>query len=216
MSGALAALAVALAALALVVAACGTLGRLGVVSVLVQSAVPAIFTDPATQAAPPTATHGGTSTSGGVSSSSQPGPRSTPVTAPSVTASANATAAGTPSPAPTGAPTATAPASPTGTPVPSDGPSTLSIDRSSFSFKLCSGLTPKATQFTVKNSGGGTLDWTATTAAGYTISPSSGTLAAGAFVMVDVTKIAASGQITVTAPGASGSPGFVSITCTVL
>ncbi|HST88070.1 MAG TPA: hypothetical protein VLJ14_06800 [Ktedonobacterales bacterium] len=219
-SGALAALAVALAALALVVAACGTLGRLGAVSVLIQSAVPPAFTDPATQAAPSTATRGGTSTSGGASSSPQPGARSTPAPAPGATANATSTAGptpvGTPVPGPTGTPTATAPPSPTGTPIPPDGPPMLVVDPRSISVPLTQCLAAQAsTSFTVKNSGGGTLDWTATTAAGYAISPASGTLRAGEQASVTVSSISKSGQIAVTAPGVAGSPRTVTITCTL-
>lgn len=210
MSGALAALAVALAALALVVAACGTLGRLGVVSVLVQSAVPPAFTDPATQAVPPSATHGGTSTSGGASASPQPGPRSTAAPSPNVTPGASVTAGPTASPAPTGAPTATAPPSPTGTPAPTDAPPMLAVEPTSKPIPLCLGA---QMQFTVANTGGGTLDWTATAPSSYRLSQASGTLAGGDQDVVTVSGISNSGLISITAPGIAGSPQTVTITC---
>src|SRR5579859_7058425 len=179
-SGALAALAVALAALALVVAALGLLGaleRLGPVSVLLRNDAPPANTAPALSAA--------TTTSASASPSVQPGPRST----------ASATAASAPavtsSPAPTGSPTATgAPPSPTGTPVPTNAPPMLAVDRMSISVPLTQCLLGQGvTSFTVKNSGGGTLDWTATTANGYTISPSSGTLGAGEQASVTISGI---------------------------
>jgi HYDIN/CFA65/VesB family protein len=211
-SGALAALAVALAALALVVAVSGVLGGFRALSVLVRTDTPPAVTTPAPDAPLPSATSAAASPS--------PGARSTPPTAPNATPGASVTAGptstGTPSPASTGVPAATVPASPTDTPVPTDAPPMLAVDQTAFSFGLCTGLTPKQASLTVKNTGGGTLTWTATTANGYSITPGSGTLAAGASVSVTIMHITTSGMVTVMAEGAAGSPQTVTITCQAL
>lgn len=205
-SGALAALAVALAALALVVAVSGVLGGFRALSVLVRTDPPPAFTTPAPGVPLPGATT--------ASASPSPGARSTSPAAPSVTPNATVTVA--PTALPTATPSATGVPIPTGTPIPPDGQPVLSVEHPPFNFMLCNSLTPKQSSLTVTNTGGGTLNWTATTTDGYTFTPSSGTLAAGKSDSVTITNITKSGQFTVTSPGAAGSPQPVTITCQTL
>jgi uncharacterized cupredoxin-like copper-binding protein len=73
------------------------------------------------------------------------------------------------------------------------------------------------TTFTVANTGAGTLNWTATeTADWFTIAPANGSLGAGATADITVTYLANAGaarsaNITVAAPGATGSPVDVAV-----
>ena len=75
-----------------------------------------------------------------------------------------------------------------------------------------------STTFDVKNSGGGTLNWTATAlGVAYFVNPPSGSLPAGQQQSVRITNILTlGGQIKVTAPGAANSPQYVTITCQIL
>ena len=98
---------------------------------------------------------------------------------------------------------------PTATPV----PATLSIQPTSITLSTC---VAAQTQFTVANSGGAPLSWSATASVtGYGLSPSSGTLNGGSQQVVTVSGILLSGTITVTAPEARQSPQQVSVTCQV-
>ncbi len=69
-------------------------------------------------------------------------------------------------------------------------------------------------QFSVTNSGGGTLEWSASASnALYQIAPASGALSRDQQQAVTVSNITLSGQITVAAPGAANAPLTVTITC---
>jgi hypothetical protein len=105
--------------------------------------------------------------------------------------------------------TPTATIAPTATPA----PATLSVQPTSITLATC---VAAQTQFTVRNTGGASLSWSATASVtGYSLSPSSGTLNGGAQQFVTVSGILLSGTITVTAPGARNSPQQVTITCQV-
>jgi hypothetical protein len=70
------------------------------------------------------------------------------------------------------------------------------------------------TQFTIANTGGVSFSWTATaSSAGERVSPASGTLGGGKRQVVSVSRIMATGTITVTAPRARNAPQRVTITC---
>jgi hypothetical protein len=71
-------------------------------------------------------------------------------------------------------------------------------------------------QFTVANTGGMSLSWTASdNGRVYQISPGSGSIAAGGQETVTVSNILLSGSVTVSAPNAQHAPQQVTITCTV-
>jgi len=108
------------------------------------------------------------------------------------------------------APTATARPSATA-PTATTVPANLSVQPTSITLSTC---VAAQTQFTVRNTGGATLSWSATASVtGYRLSPSSGTLNGGGQQVVTVSGILLSGTITVTAPGARQSPQQVSVTC---
>jgi hypothetical protein len=68
--------------------------------------------------------------------------------------------------------------------------------------------------FTVTNSGGGTLNWSATADnILYVLAPNTGSLASGQQVQVRVDSITLGGKVTITAPDAVHSPQTVTITC---
>jgi hypothetical protein len=91
----------------------------------------------------------------------------------------------------------------------------LSVSPASASLAVC--LTPQTASFTVANTGGTTMAWSASTRSnGYVITPGSGTIAAGGSQTVSVSKITQSGSVTFTAPNAGNSPQQVTITCTLL
>jgi hypothetical protein len=90
-------------------------------------------------------------------------------------------------------------------------PATLSVQPTSITLSTC---VAAQTQFTVRNTGGAPLSWSATASVtGYSLSPASGTLNGGGQQLVTVSGILLSGTVTVTAPGARQSPQKVSITC---
>jgi murein DD-endopeptidase MepM/ murein hydrolase activator NlpD len=99
----------------------------------------------------------------------------------------------------------------------------LQVGATSLSFSAQQGSTPAMQTFTVSNSGGGTLNWNAAENLGWlTISPSSGSLAAGASISVTVsvntsglTSGSHTGAIELSAPGATGSPRSVAVTLAV-
>jgi hypothetical protein len=71
-------------------------------------------------------------------------------------------------------------------------------------------------QFTVANTGGTPMSWSASAGGtGYTVTPSSGSIEPGEHETVTVSNILRSGTVTITAPSAHNSPQRVSITCTV-
>jgi hypothetical protein len=112
----------------------------------------------------------------------------------------------TASPAPRGSPTP----SPTATPI----PPTLFVAPTIINITLCVAVN---TTFTVANTGGAPLSWSASAnVTGYTITPSSWTLDPGAQKQVTVTSlISLSGIVTVsTPPGVRNSPQHVTINCT--
>jgi cytoskeletal protein RodZ len=90
-------------------------------------------------------------------------------------------------------------------------PATLSVQPTSITLSTC---VAAQTQFTVRNTGGAPLSWSATASVtSYGFSPASGTLNGGDQQVVTVSGILLSGTITVTAPGARQSPQQVSVTC---
>ncbi len=123
-------------------------------------------------------------------------------------ASATATAQGR-APTATTRLSAATPTATTATPI----PATLSVQPSSITLSTC---VAAQTQFTVQNTGGALLSWSATASVtGYSLSPASGKLNGGSQQLVTVSGILLSGTITVTAPGARQSPQQVSVTCQV-
>ena len=107
----------------------------------------------------------------------------------------------TPAPSPTPAPTAVA-LSPV-----------LSVSPTSLSSLVCLGFIGGQASFTVANTGGGQMSWSAS-AGGYTLSSGNGTLGAGGQKTVTVTWHQ-SGTVTITAPGSANSPQQVSLNCTL-
>jgi cytoskeletal protein RodZ len=92
-------------------------------------------------------------------------------------------------------------------------PATLSVQPTTITLSTCAAA---QTQFTVANTGGAPLSWSATASVtSYSLSPASGTLTAGSQQVVTVSGILVSGTITVTAPGAQQSPQQVNVTCQV-
>src|SRR5208283_304335 len=92
----------------------------------------------------------------------------------------------------------------------------LGVSPTSLTFSGAAGGTNPASQpVAIANNGGGTLTWSASSNQTWlTISPASGTGAANPSVSVNTTGLAAgnySGTITLTAPGASGSPATVAV-----
>ena len=81
-----------------------------------------------------------------------------------------------------------------------------------FAFTAC--LAVNRAQFTVANTGGTSLSWSASAgSSGYTVSPTSGSLTPGQSVVVTVSTILVSGTVKISAPGALNVPQQVTITC---
>jgi hypothetical protein len=97
-------------------------------------------------------------------------------------------------------------------PSPRASPSaTLTVDPTAILLPRC---LLAQTHFTVANTGGAPFAWTATAnVAGERITPAGGTLGGEKEQTVDVSRITASGTITVTAAAARNSPQHVTITC---
>jgi cytoskeletal protein RodZ len=94
-------------------------------------------------------------------------------------------------------------------------PPTLSVSPTTFSFTACLSVNNKP-QFTVANTGGTPMSWSASAAgSGYTLTPSSGSIDPGDHETVTVSKVLRSGTVTITAPSAHNSPQQVRITCTL-
>jgi uncharacterized protein (TIGR03437 family) len=100
-------------------------------------------------------------------------------------------------------------------------PPSLSLSANSLSFGASAGGAPPASQsVNVINSGGGTLNWTASVTSGawLSVSPASGTAPATLAVSVDISGLAAgtyNGNIQVAAAGVAGSPQSIGVTLTI-
>jgi Domain of unknown function (DUF4082)/Concanavalin A-like lectin/glucanases superfamily/Fibronectin type III domain/Viral BACON domain/Bacterial Ig domain len=99
-------------------------------------------------------------------------------------------------------------------------PPTLTVSPSSLSFSATEGgSSPAAKTLSVSNTGGGSMDWTASeTAAWLSVSPASGTNAGTITVTPTTTGLAAgtyTTDVTVSASGATGSPKTIPVTLTV-
>jgi hypothetical protein len=99
-------------------------------------------------------------------------------------------------------------------------PPALSVTPSSLSFSATQGgSSPAAKTLSVANTGGGSMDWTASESATWlSVSPGSGTNAGTVTVTPSITGLAAgtyTTDVTVTAAGASGSPKTIPVTLTV-
>jgi hypothetical protein len=99
-------------------------------------------------------------------------------------------------------------------------PPTLSVSPSSLSFSATAGgSSPAAKTLTVSNTGGGSMDWTASDDASWmTVSPASGTNGGTVTVTPNIAGLSAgtyNGTVTVTAAGADGSPKALAVTLTV-
>ncbi len=97
---------------------------------------------------------------------------------------------------------------------------TIGVSPSSFSFTATAGGANPANQtLSISNTGGGTLNWTASDDATWlTVSPTSGTAPSTATLSVNITGLAAgtyNGTVTVSATGATNTPVSVPVTLTV-
>jgi hypothetical protein len=97
---------------------------------------------------------------------------------------------------------------------------TIGVSPSSFSFSATAGGANPANQsLSITNTGGGTLNWTASDNATWlSVSPTSGTAPSTVTVSVNITGLAAgtyNGTITVSATGATNTPVNVPVTLTV-
>jgi serine/threonine protein kinase len=160
-----------------------------------------------------TSSHASSSSSGGSASGG-----ASPVSGTSAgsTSSVPQTSTATPRPNSTAMPTASPSAGGSPTPIPTATPvpPILSVSPTTITLTTCLAITQA--QFTVANTGGTSLSWTASdNGSGYQISPASGSLAAGGQETVTVSNILLSGSVTVSAPNAQHSPQHVGITCTV-
>lgn len=139
-------------------------------------------------------------------------PTSPAPSAPVDTASPTGTATATDTPIATDTPVATGTPIAIGTPTAISLSPRLSVQPMKIDIAVCLG--GAKTQFTVANTGGGSLTWSATASdATYTLAPSSGTVNGGSQDTVMVSGISGSGTITIDAPGAQNAPQQVTITC---
>lgn len=97
---------------------------------------------------------------------------------------------------------------------------TIGVSPSSMSFTATAGGANPANQsLSISNTGGGTLNWTASDNATWlTVSPTSGTAPSSTTVSVNITGLAAgtyNGTITISATGATNTPVTVPVTLTV-
>jgi Subtilase family/Viral BACON domain len=97
---------------------------------------------------------------------------------------------------------------------------TIGVNPSSLSFSATAGGSNPASQsLTISNTGGGTLNWTASANQTWlSVSPTSGTAPSTATVSVNITGLAAgtyNGAITISATGATNTPVTVPVTLTV-
>lgn len=95
----------------------------------------------------------------------------------------------------------------------------LSVDVSSISFNTPIGLNPPSQTFNITNAGIGTLNWTlVASGTGLSAVPAAGTAPSSVIVSQNVSGLLAGiylGSITITAPGASGSPYVIPVTTVV-
>jgi len=99
-------------------------------------------------------------------------------------------------------------------------PPTIAFDPSGLTFSgIQGGSVPPTQALDISNSGGGTLNWTASSGAAWlTLSPADGTAPTTVTVSVDITGLSAGvydGAITVDATGASNTPQVVPVTLTI-
>ena len=99
-------------------------------------------------------------------------------------------------------------------------PPVLAVTPATLAFSgTVGGASPAAKTFAVSNTGGGSMDWTASESAAWmSVSPGSGTNAGTVTVTPTITGLAAgtyTADVTVAAPGATGSPKTVAVTFTV-
>ena len=126
--------------------------------------------------------------------------QSAPVTSPAASPGPGTPTVGTATPGASTTPTAAA------------SQPTLAVAPLQITLGLCASA--NSAQFTVTNTGGGTLAWSASASQSlYNVSPQGGFLDHGQQQTVKVSGILFSGTITVTAPGAANSPQTVTITC---
>ena len=97
---------------------------------------------------------------------------------------------------------------------------TIAASPSSLSFSATAGgANPSSQNVSITNTGGGALNWTASSnAAWLSVSPTSGTAPSATTASVNITGLAAgtyNGSITITAAGATNSPFSVPVTLTV-
>ena len=117
----------------------------------------------------------------------------------------------TPRPGGTATPSPTGPSTPAPTATPT--PPELSVSPTSFSFAVCPPINHP--QFTITNTGGTPLSWSASAgSSGYKLTPTSGNLDPGQQVSVTIISTSlVSGTMTVSAPGARNAPQYVTVTC---
>jgi Concanavalin A-like lectin/glucanases superfamily/Viral BACON domain len=99
-------------------------------------------------------------------------------------------------------------------------PPVLAVSRTTMSFTATQGgANPSAQSFDVTNTGGGTINWSATESAAWlSLSPTSGTAPSTVTATPSIAGLAPgtyTTQISVTAPGVSGSPKTIDVTLTV-
>lgn len=97
---------------------------------------------------------------------------------------------------------------------------TIGVNPSSMTFSATvGGANPASQSLSITNTGGGTLDWTASSNATWlSVSPTSGTAPSSTSVSVNITGLAAgtyNGAITVSSVGATNTPVTVPVTLTV-
>ncbi|MBI4839219.1 MAG: hypothetical protein HY806_08810 [Nitrospirae bacterium] len=99
-------------------------------------------------------------------------------------------------------------------------PAVLSVNPSSLDYTSLNGSAPSAQTLAIENTGGGTLNWNATSNSGWiALNKYSGTAPDTVTVSVDTAGLSAGtyvGTITVTANGATGSPANIIVTLNVI
>lgn len=144
-------------------------------------------------------TSAGLPTTPGAHSSPTNNAQSAPLASPATSPVPGTPTAGTVTPGAATTPTATA------------SQPTLAIAPLQIALGVC---VSASTQFTVTNTGDGTLAWSASASQSlYTLSPQGGFLDHGQQQIVKVSGVNLSGTITVSASGATNSPQTVTITC---
>ncbi len=157
---------------------------------------------------------GSTGSNGGGATATQPVVASK---TPTPTTQATATPGNAASPTPTTSPTPSASPTSTTNPTPTPAPPVLVVSKpSSPNIIACQSPNGATSTFSVANSGGSPLTWTATTPdVTYQIDPATGTLAPGTQQSVSVSHIHTTNSVTITANGAANSPQTVTIRCLI-